>query len=156
TIMDVFDSLVGIVAVILIFGLPVIASVMGIAYAMQKDKHERDLRRMIIENNVDAEVAKTLIDKPNKKQPRRLGAIDVDTLRSACIMLGIGLGALINWLLKYFVGSVGTIYFWLIIAFGIGVGLLAAFIAEVHLYQKYGDKKPGENENKCETTKNEK
>ena len=67
-----------------------------------------------------------------------MGPVNLDTLRTACILLGIGLGALINWLAESF--NLGTIYFWLIIAFGIGVGLLVSFLVEMQLYKKYGNK----------------
>ena len=145
--MQFFDSLVGLTAVILIFGLPVIAVVCGFVMKMNKEKQQRDLRQMIIENKVDAETAKLLINDPKKKEPRKVGAINLDTLRTACIMLGIGLGALLNWILDCCVEHVDTIYFWLIIAFGIGVGLLAAFIAEIMLAKKYGKLQPKDDEN---------
>ncbi|MBO4690667.1 MAG: hypothetical protein J5621_07310 [Paludibacteraceae bacterium] len=145
--MQFFDSLVGLVAVILIFGLPVIAVVMGVIMKMNKEKQQRELRQMIIENKVDAETAKLLIDDPKKKEPRKVGAINLDTLRTACIMLGIGLGALLNWILDRCVEHVDTIYFWLIIAFGIGIGLLAAFIVEIMLAKKYGKLQPKDSDN---------
>ena len=137
------DSFTGILAIILIFGLPVIAVVMGIIAAMNKRKRDKEIRQLIIENHTDPETAKLLIDEP-KKQKRQLGPVNLDTLRTACILLGIGLGAFINWFLKGVGLDVETIYFWLIIAFGIGVGMLFSFLVEMHLFKKYGKDKPAE------------
>ena len=147
--MAFFDSIIGLVTVILIFGLPVIAVVCGFVMKMHKIKQEREIRQLIIENHTDPETAKLLIDEPKKnKEPRKPGTINMDTLRTACIMLGVGLGALLNWVLDSCVEHVDTIYFWLIIAFGIGVGLMGAFIAEIMLAKKYGKLVKGDEETK--------
>ena len=139
--MEFFESLVGLVTVVLIFGLPVIGVVMAVVAKMHKNKQQRDLRQLIIENHTDAETAKVLVDEP-KKQPRKLGGVNTDTLRGACVLLGLGFGALINWLLEQCGQQVSNIYFWLILAFGIGVGLLVSFLVEMKLYKKYGNDKP--------------
>ena len=141
--MEFFESLVGLVTVVLIFGLPVIGVVMAIVAKMHKQKQQRELRQMIIENHTDAETAKVLVDEP-KKQPRKLGGINLDTLRGACVLLGLGFGALINWLLEQCGQQVSNIYFWLILAFDIGVGLLVSFLVEMKLYKKYGNDKPAD------------
>ncbi len=126
----------GLVAIILMLSLPIIAVVMSFWSSMHKKTKDKELRQLIIENHTDPETAKLLIDEP-KKQPRKMGPVNLDTLRAACVLLGIGLGACINWL-----ASVATksIYFWLIIACGIGIGLLCSFLVEMHLYKKYGRK----------------
>ena len=136
-------ELVEMVAVILIFGLPVIAVVMAFWSSMHKKSKDKEVRQLIIENHTDAETAKLLIDEP-KKQPRQMGPFNLDTLRAACVLLGIGLGACIDWLAGT---ATMSIYFWLIIAFGIGIGLLCSFLVEMHLYKKYG-KKEESNETK--------
>ena len=133
---EITHELVKMVAVILIFGMPVIAVVMFFWSSMHKKKRDKEIRQLIIENHTDAETAKLLIDEP-KKQPRKMGPVNLDTLRAACVLLGIGLGACFNWLTC--VAAV-SIYFWLIIACGIGIGLLCSFLVEMHLYKKYGKK----------------
>ena len=133
---EVTHELVQMVAVILIFGMPVIAVVMAFLSSMHKKKQDKEVRQLIIENHTDAETAKLLIDEP-KKQPRKMGPVNLDTLRAACVLLGIGLGACINWLACV---ATKSIYFWLIIACGIGIGLLCSFFVEMHLYKKYGRK----------------
>ena len=137
------DNFVGMVAIVLIFGLPVIAVVMAFWSSMHKKSKDKEIRQLIIENHTDAETAKLLIDEP-KKQPRKMGPFNLDTLRAACILLGIGLGACIDWLAGT---ATMSIYFWLIIACGIGIGLLCSFLVEMRLYKKYG-KKEESNETK--------
>lgn len=129
-------NFVGLVTIVLIFGLPVIAVVMAFWSSMHKKSKDKEIRQLIIENHTDAETAKLLIDEP-KKQPRKMGPFNLENLRAACILLGIGLGACFNWLVGV---ETKSIYFWLIIAFGIGIGLLCSFLVEMHLYKKYGKK----------------
>ena len=136
------DNFVGIVAIICIFGLHIIAVVMAFWSSMHKKSKDKEIRQLIIENHTDPETAKLLIDEP-KKQPRKMGPFNLDTLRAACVLLGIGLGACIDWLAGT---ATMSIYFWLIIACGIGIGLLCSFLVEMHLYKKYGNK-----ENSIET-----
>ena len=145
------DNFVGMIAIILIFGLPVIAVVMVFWSSMHKKTKDKEIRQLIIENHTDAETAKLLIDEP-KKQPRKMGPFDLSTLRAACILLGIGLGTLIDWLASI---EPESIYFWLIIACGIGIGLLCSFLVEMHLYKKYGTKKPDETSTEAPATAEE-
>lgn len=133
----------GLVAIILMLSLPIIAVVMSFWSSMHKKTKDKELRQLIIENHTDPETAKLLIDEP-KKQPRKMGPVNLDTLRAACVLLGIGLGACINWLACV---ATKSIYFWLIIACGIGIGLLCSFLVEMRLYKKYG-KKEESNETK--------
>ena len=139
---EIAHNFVGLVAIVLIFGLPVIAVVMAFWSSMHKKTKDKEIRQLIIENHTDAETAKLLIDEP-KKQPRKMGPFNLENLRAACILLGIGLGACIDWLVGV---ATKSIYFWLIIACGIGIGLLCSFLVEMHLYKKYGNK-----ENSIET-----
>lgn len=129
----VFDmkEFIGLVAVILSLGLPIVVIIMVFLKKMKKDQQEKEIRQLIIENKTDPETAKLLIDEP-KKAPKP-GTIDVGNLRFACMMLGIGLGAGINWLADI---STKNIYFWLIIAFGVGIGMLCSFLVEMHLAKK--------------------
>jgi cytochrome bd-type quinol oxidase subunit 1 len=129
-----FKDFIGLVAVILSLGLPMVAIVMAFISKMKKNQQQKELRQLIIENKTDPETAKLLIDEPKKAaQPRKPGTIDLGTLRTACILLGIGLGALINWLADI---AKGNIYFWLIVAFGVGIGMLCSFLVELYLAKK--------------------
>ena len=129
----VFDmkEFIGLVAVILSLGLPIVVIVMVFLKKMKKDQQQKEIRQLIIENKTDPETAKLLIDEP-KKAPKP-GTIDLGNLRFACVLLGIGLGAGINWLADV---STKSIYFWLIVAFGVGIGMLCSFLVEMHLAKK--------------------
>jgi len=146
---SLFQSLTGLVAVVCSLGIPVVVVIMVYLRKMKKDKQEKEIRQLIIENHTDAETAKLLIDEPKKaKEPRKPGTVDMGTLRTACIMLGIGLGAFINWICEQCGQNLSTIYFWLIIAFGIGVGMLVSFLVELRLAkkQKPDDQLPSTND----------
>ena len=129
-----FKEFIGLVAVVLSLGVPMVAIVMAFIAKMKKNQQEKELRQLIIENKTDPETAKLLIDEPKKaKEPRKPGTIDLGTLRTACILLGVGLGAAIDWLADI---STKSIYFWLIVAFGIGIGMLCSFLVELRIAKK--------------------
>ena len=117
--------------VILSLSIPIVAIIMVFMTVMNKKKHDKEVRQLIIENKTDPETAKLLIDEP-KKAPKP-GTIDVGNLRFACMLLGVGLGAGIDWLADV---STKSIYFWLIVAFGVGIGMLCSFLVEMHLAKK--------------------
>lgn len=118
-------------AVILSLGIPIVVVIMVFLKKMKKDQQQKEIRQLIIENKTDPETAKLLIDEP-KKAPKP-GTIDVGNLRFACMLLGVGLGAGIDWLADV---STKSIYFWLIIAFGVGIGMLCSFLVELRLARK--------------------
>ena len=115
-------------AVILSLGIPIVVVIMVFLKKMKKDQQQKEIRQLIIENKTDPETAKLLIDEP-KKAPKP-GTIDVGNLRFACMLLGVGLGAGIDWLADV---STKSIYFWLIVAFGVGIGMLCSFLVELRL-----------------------
>lgn len=118
-------------AVILSLGIPIVVIIMVFLKKMKKNQLEKEIRQLIIENHTDAETAKLLIDEPKKAQ--KPGTIDLGTLRTACMLLGVGLGAGIDWLADV---STKSIYFWLIVAFGVGIGMLCSFLVELRLAKK--------------------
>lgn len=126
--------MIPLMAVILSLGIPIVVVIMVFLNRMKKDQQQKEIRQLIIENKTDPETAKLLIDEPKKaKEPRKPGTIDLGTLRTACMLLGVGLGAGINWLASI---DSESIYFWLIIAFGVGIGMLCSFLVELHLAKK--------------------
>lgn len=125
------DNFLGLVAIIFSFGLPIVVVVMVFLKKMKKNQQEKEIRQLIIENKTDPETAKLLIDEPKKAQ--KPGTIDVGNLRFACMLLGVGLGAGIDWLADV---STKSIYFWLIVAFGVGIGMLCSFLVELRLAKK--------------------
>ena len=127
----ILGEMIPLVAVILSLGLPIVVVVMVLIAKMNKEKQQKELRQLIIENKTDPETAKLLIDEP--KKAKKPGTVDLGTVRTACMLLGVGLGALINWIANI---ATKNIYFWLIIAFGVGIGMLCSFLVEMHLAKK--------------------
>ena len=125
------ENLIPLTAVILSLGLPIVVVVMVFLQKMKKGQQQKEIRQLIIENKTDAETAKLLIDEP--KKAKKPGTIDLGNLRFACMLLGVGLGAGIDWLADV---STKSIYFWLIVAFGVGIGMLCSFLVEMHLAKK--------------------
>ena len=123
-------DLESIVAIILSLGIPIVAIIGGFISSIRKNQNETELRRLIIENQTDLETAKALIAEPEKKSSK------FGTLRGACVLLGIGLGALVNYLLNVTMVGPKGIYFWTVIAFGVGLGLLVSFLVEMKLQKK--------------------
>ena len=117
-------------AIILTLGIPIVAIIGGFISSIRKNQNETELRRLIIENQTDIETAKALIAAPDKKSGK------FGTLRGACVLLGIGLGALVNYLLNIPMTGVKGIYAWIVIAFGVGLGLLVSFLVEMKLQKK--------------------
>ena len=127
----ILEEMIPLVAVILSLGLPIVVVVMVLIAKMNKEKQQKELRQLIIENKTDPETAKLLIDEP--KKAKKPGTIDLGNLRFACMLLGVGLGAGINWLAGI---NTHNIYFWLIVAFGIGIGMLCSFLVELRIAKK--------------------
>ena len=123
-------DLAGVLAVVLTLVIPIVAIIGGIILSIRANKNETELRRLIIENQTDLETAKALIAEPDKKSSK------FGTLRGACVLLGIGLGALVNYLLNVTMAGPEGIYFWTVIAFGVGLGLLVSFLVEMKLQKK--------------------
>lgn len=117
-------------AIILSLGIPIVAIIGGFISSIRKNQNETELRRLIIENQTDIDTAKALIAEPDKK------ANKFGTLRGACVLLGIGLGALVNYLLNVTMAGPEGIYFWILLAFGVGLGLLVSFLVEMKLQKK--------------------
>ena len=118
------EQIVELSAVVLSLLIPIVAISFGIYASIRKKQNETELRRLIIENHTDLETAKALIEQQQEKTPNKF-----ISLRYACVLIGLGVGALADYLLN--IGD--DIYFWLVIAFGIGLGLLASFIVELKL-----------------------
>ena len=115
-------------AIILSLTIPIVAIILGTMSSIRKKQSETELRRLLIEHNTDLETAKALIEEQEKKSDKYV------SLRWACILIGLGVGALAAFLLG--VEPKHNIYFWLIAAFGIGLGLLVSFIIEYKLQEK--------------------
>ena len=118
-------ELEGVLAIVLSLTIPIVAIIFGSIMSIRKKQSETELRRLLIEHNTDIETAKALIEEKEKKSNK------YSSLRWACILIGLGIGAFADFLLG--LNSVNGIYFWIIIAFGIGLGLLVSFFVELKL-----------------------
>ncbi|MBQ8969559.1 MAG: hypothetical protein IJ064_07510 [Bacteroidaceae bacterium] len=127
---DFMEDLAGVLAIALSLGIPIVAIIAGFISSVKKSNNEREIRRLIIENHTDLETAKQLIDEPRKNQ----GSNPYPALRWGCVLIGMGLGALLCYILQLEPNH--DIYFWILIAFGCGLGLLWSFIIEYQLQQR--------------------
>lgn len=127
-------ELEGLMAIILTLGIPIVAIIGGFISSIRKNQNETELRRLIIENQTDLETAKALIAEPDKK------AGNFGTLRGACALIGLGFGAIASILLGLPLNGSKGIYFWILLAFGVGLGLLVSFLVEMKLQKKMKNK----------------
>ena len=125
-----FESadLIPIFAVVLSLSIPIVAIVMVFITSIKKKNRDTELRLALIQQGTDADTAKLLIEEQAEKHDK------YSSLRWACILIGMGLGALVDALLG--LPPKHNIYFWLIIAAGMGFGLLTSFIVEYKLTKK--------------------
>lgn len=119
-------------AILLVLGLPITAVILYYASVIHKNRKENELKKLIIEKQINAETARLLISVPNKPDGDE-SRYDFKTLRRASVLLGAGAGALVCKIISI---STGGVYFWLMVAFCIGLGLLSAFITEALLKKK--------------------
>lgn len=122
------EVLIPIFAVVLSLSIPIVAIVMVFITIIKKKNRDTELRLALIQQGTDAETAKLLIKEQAEKHDK------YSSLRWACILIGMGLGALVDALLG--LAPKHNIYFWLIIAAGMGIGLLTSFIVEYKLTKK--------------------
>ncbi|MBR3010789.1 MAG: hypothetical protein IKH91_08250 [Prevotella sp.] len=118
-------ELEGIFAIVLSLSIPIVAIIFGAIMSIRKKQSETELRKLLIENHTDIETAKALIEEKEKKSNK------YSSLRWACILIGLGVGAFADFLLG--IVPHDGVYFWIIIAFGIGLGLLVSFFVELKL-----------------------
>lgn len=121
-------ELEGVLAIVLSLAIPIVAIICGVIKSIRKKQSETELRKLLIEHNTDLETAKALIEEQEKKSNKYV------SLRWACVLIGLGVGAFADFLLG--LNSVDGIYFWIVIAFGIGLGLLVSFFIELKLQNK--------------------
>ena len=118
----------GLLAVFMSLVIPITAIIAGCIISVGNKTREKEIRQLIIENDLDIERAKLLIEKPQKKDNNIYGF-----LRGGMMFIGLGLGLLADYLLGI---ETRNMYFWLILSVGIGIGMLASFFAEMKLSEK--------------------
>ena len=125
---DAVGAFVPITGIIFVFGIPIIAIIFAALGYIRKKRHDAEVRIALIQNGVDAETAKVLLANQEDSKSKKF-----QSLRTGCAFLGVGLGAA-----TVAIAGIpqGSIYFWLVIAAGVGVGLVAPFVIEYMLTRK--------------------
>lgn len=122
------NRLEGVFAIVLSLSTPIVAILMVFITEIKKKRRETELRLALIQAGTDAETAKILIEQQEKKNNK------YSALRWGCVLIGMGLGALCDYFLA--LNPKHNIYFWIIVAAGIGIGLLTSFVIEYKLMKK--------------------
>ena len=116
---------VALAAVIMSMLIPIFGIIFGCLVSIRQRKSDTELRRTLIENHTDLETTQAILAEREKKSDKYA------SLRAAFVLIGAGLGALADYLL-----DIDGLYFWIIIAFGVGLGLLVSFFIEMKLRDK--------------------
>ena len=117
---EVLDELIPLAAVVLTLVIPIVAIICGAIISIRKKNRETELRKAIIDNHVDAESIKLLVEEQKPANNKFI------MLRWGCILLGAGLGAVVGGLIDSHI----SFYFWITILAGMGCGMLVAFFIE--------------------------
>ncbi|MBQ7440285.1 MAG: hypothetical protein IJV52_01980 [Prevotella sp.] len=123
------NDLAGVLAVFLSLGIPIVAIISGIVMGIKKKNRETELRKFIIENNVDAERVKLLVEEPEKKSNKFV------MLRWGCILTFGGLATLVYYFIRLNVDP-SDMLFWFFLALGMGIGMLVSFLIEMRMTKK--------------------
>ena len=123
------ESPVALAAVIMSMLIPICGIIFGCLVAIRQKKSDAELRRTLIENHTDLETTQAILAERDKKSDK------YSSLRGALVLIGVGLGALADYLL-----DINGLFFWFVIAFGVGLGLLASFFIEQNLRDKEAKK----------------
>ncbi|MGM9713756.1 MAG: DUF6249 domain-containing protein [Prevotella sp.] len=119
------SELIPIIAIIMSLAIPMLVIIGATQSIINKKNREAEIKRLIIENNIDAERAKLLIEEIKPRENKYNG------LRAGAMFLGVGLGTLAN---HFFIhGDMVTMVF--VIAGFVGLSLLVAFVVEYKLRQ---------------------
>ena len=118
----------GLLAVFMSLVIPITAIIAGCIISVGNKKREKEIRQLIIQDDLDCVRGKVLMERPRKKDNNRYGF-----LRGGMMFIGLGLGLLADYLLGI---ETRNMYFWLILSVGIGIGMLASFFAEMKLSEK--------------------
>lgn len=129
-------TVVQLVAAILTLGIPIVAIICGAVIAIRKKQEEVRIRQSIIDNHVDAEVAKLLVEEKAPKKDTNVA------LRWGCLLAFGGIAGIIVYILSLYDGRFAAydMIKFVFIACGCGLGLLTSFLIEYKLREKAAPK----------------
>ncbi len=125
---EVVGAFIPITGIIFVFGIPIIAIIFTALSYMRKKRRDAEVRIALIQNGTDAETARVLLANQEDSKSRKF-----QSLRTGCAFLGVGLGVAAAMLFSL---EVSDVEFWGVTAFGVGVGLVVAFVIEYMLTRK--------------------
>ncbi len=130
----------GILAIVMSMAIPIVIAICLTVTSITNKRSETELRKTIAEaNNIDPETAKVLV----AHQPRhnRKWRFSTTNLTGGLSLIGLGLGMIIACLMNF---GTGQLEFWISLAFGTGLGLLASFLITWKLSSKMEQKEKAE------------
>lgn len=120
------EELVPVIAIIMSLGIPMLVIIGATQSYINKKNRETEIKRLLIENNIDAERAKMLIEETKPHENKYAN------LRNGAFFLGVGLGTLAN---HFFIHGDMMVMVFTIAGF-IGLSLLVAFVVEYKMRQR--------------------
>ena len=112
-----------IIAIVLVFILPLWLVFMEIWSVVKQHR----IRQKLLESKDNEQ-------KNDTRQMYHSSFLNWGKVRAVFALLGVGIGALFNYLLKKWI--INNFLFWITMAIGIGMGLFAAFILEIIITKK--------------------
>lgn len=123
------ELLVPLAAIIMSLGIPMVVIIAATQASINKKNRDAEIRRLLIENNIDMERARLLLKETKPKSNV------YNSLRGGAALLGMGIGALVNYLWI----DVPLFYSIVFIVGFMGLFILFAFIIEYKMRQKEKD-----------------
>jgi len=125
------EDLTGFLAVLLSLSIPIVA-IIGVAiYMISKNRKEVELKKSIIENNLSPESIRLLVEEQAKPK----NGANFGVLQTAFILIGLGAGMLTG-ILMGLDREENKLGLFVVIAFGIGLGMLTSFFITRKLEKK--------------------
>ncbi|MBO7234793.1 MAG: hypothetical protein J6V13_07375 [Paludibacteraceae bacterium] len=112
-----------IIAIVLVFILPLWLVFMEIWSVVKQHR----IRQKLLENKDNEQ-------KNDTRQMYHSSFLNWGKVRAVFALLGVGIGVLLNYILKKWI--INNFLFWITMAIGIGMGLFAAFILEIIITKK--------------------
>ncbi len=120
------EDLVELMAVVLALMVPIVAIVGTCWVIVVRTKQKTNLKNNMVSLGTDPDLARELVAAEDGTRRKW------KTLRWACVLLGLGLGAAACYLLH--LTDADDIFLWIVLASGAGLGLLVDFLVEMKAF----------------------